>query len=77
MLAIRKNLKNDLNKVLYWREHIWKKIQSFIFYLTYIINLIVQDFIAAWKFGTIIDEIIFHLNDEQIQDIENSINFYN
>ena len=60
--------KDELNKVLNRCKYIWNRIQDFIFYLIYSFNLIVQDFIVALKFETIIDEIIFHLNDEQIQD---------
>ena len=42
-----KILKNELNKVLNRRKYIWNKMQNFISCLTHILNLIVQDFIAA------------------------------
>ena len=70
-----KILKNELNKVLNQREHIWNRMSNFIFCLAYIINLITQNFIAALKFEIIIDEIIFHLNNEQIQNIKNNTSF--
>ena len=72
-----KILKNELNKALNLREHILKRMQNFISCLTHTINLISQYFIAALKFETIIDEIILHLNDEQIQDMKNSTDFSN
>ena len=50
-------------------------MQNFIFYLVYIINLIAQDFIVALKFETIIDKVIFHLNNEKIRNIRNSMRF--
>ena len=52
-------------------------MQNFILYLAHMINLIVQDFITALKFKAIIDEIILHLNDEQIQNIKYITNFSN
>jgi hypothetical protein len=40
-------LKKKLEKTLNWRDISWNKAENLIFYITYIISLIAQEFIKA------------------------------
>ena len=40
------------------------------------INSITWNFIAISRFEAMIDKVMIHLNDEQIQDIKNDISFF-
>jgi len=65
-------LKEKLEKIMSYREFQWDRTQNFINCLTYIINLMIQDFIQALELKTIADNIIAQLKNEQVQDIETS-----
>ncbi len=51
-------LKEKLEKIMNYCKFWWDRTQNFINYLTYIINLMIQDFIQALELKTIIDNII-------------------
>ncbi len=65
-------LKEKLEKIMSHCEFQWDRTQNFINCLTYIINLMTQDFIQALESKTIADNVIAQLKNEQVQDIETS-----
>ncbi len=65
-------LKEKLEKIMSCREFQWDRIQNFINCLTYIINLMIQDFIQALELKTIANNVIAQLKNKQVQDIETS-----
>ncbi len=65
-------LKEKLEKIMNYCKFQWDRTQNFINCLTYIINLVTQDFIQTLKSKTIIDNIIVQLKNEQVQDIKTS-----
>jgi len=65
-------LKEKLEKIMSRCEFWWNRTQNFINCLTYIINLVTQDFIQALESKIIADNVIAQLKNEQVQNIKTS-----
>ncbi len=57
-------LKEKLEKIMSCREFQWDRTQNFINCLIHIINLMIQDFIQAFKSKIIADNVITQLKNE-------------
>ncbi len=66
-------LKKKLKKTLNRRDILWDKAQNSIFYITYIINLVAQEFIKAIDLKISNNNTITLLENDQVKNIIASI----
>ncbi len=65
--------KNKFDKILNRQEFQQNKQQNSVFCLTYIINLVTQDFISTIELETTNNNIVVQLKNKQLQNIAKSI----
>ncbi len=62
-------LKKKLERALNWRNISWNKAQNLISCMTYIINLVTQEFIKAIESKTLNNNFAVSLNDDQVENV--------
>ena len=69
--AINNNtLKKNFEKTTKKRDFRWNKQQNFIFYLTHVINLMIQNFIATLNMKVFDDDVFAILKNIQLKNIK-------
>ncbi len=62
-------LKKKLERVLSWRDISWNRAQNSISCMTYIINLVTQEFIRAIESETLNDNFAVSLDNDQVENV--------